>query len=97
MKRHLFVGMNDEAVAKRSLIFSAIVVLFLLGVLVGSSFLAGYEYRSYLAVEERKAELMRPKKATPATFVPLLDCNARGYVEFRRTCGARARMAEVKP
>ena len=88
---------EDFESAKRSFAFTFLVVAFLTCVLAGTSFLAGYETRGYVEHERRAAEARQPKKASPAAYVPLLDCNARGYVEFRRTCGARARTTQVAP
>lgn len=86
---------EDFKDARRNLAWTFLAIAALSCALAGSSFYVGYETRGHVEHEKRAAEARQPKKAQPATYVPLLDCNARGYVEFRRTCGARARTVEA--
>lgn len=97
MKRHIFVGMDDAAMARRSLLFTLIAGVFLICTLAGASFLAGYEARGWADSQERKAKaaLGNPKRAEPATYTPLLSCSKHDLIEYARTCRARDRMSKV--
>ena len=39
--------------------------------------------------------LTAPRRAQPATYVPLLDCTSRSYLEYRRTCNGRVRAGRI--
>lgn len=95
INRHLFVGFDEEAQAKRSFIFLVILVGFLLCCLVVTSFMAGYEWRNYLANEEKRAQELKPKRAQPATYAPFIGCDKPAVDEVSRICRARSRMTKV--
>lgn len=96
-RKHIFVGMDDASRARRCLVFTILVGLFLIVTLAASSFFAGYEARGWADSQARKAkaELGNPKRAEPATYTPLLSCTKDGLQEWHRTCRARERLTKV--
>jgi hypothetical protein len=96
--RMIFRSSDFEApieISRRSLAF-----VIVLGVLaLGVSHLVAWYGGSYWTIETARAEAAKIATATranPATYVPLLDCSSRDYLEYRRTCRARTRAGEIK-
>lgn len=84
---------RDEDADRWFWILIAVVVLAISHLL--AAYLGGWYVMDEAKAAAAKIVRETPRRANPATYIPLLDCTSRDYLEYRRVCRARARSAEV--
>lgn len=63
--------------------------------IASGSFYLGMVWKDALYAEAARIEAQKPKRASPATFKPLLSCSKHDAIEYARICRARERMTAV--